>query len=74
MQALTDDFAGHNVDASAALVEGAGFFLARLPATRARMFKALEASLRPTLHNEHYNSVSGDSALHHIGPASSLWT
>ena len=43
LKALLDDFAGHNVDAAAALVEAAGRFLLRLPETETRMANMLEA-------------------------------
>ena len=46
LKALLDDFAGHNVDAAAALVEAAGRFLLRLPETEMRMANMLEARPR----------------------------
>ena len=42
LKALLDDFSGHNVDAAAALVEGAGRFLFRLPESQTRMGNMLE--------------------------------
>jgi len=47
LKALLDDFAGHNVDAAAALVEAAGRFLLRLPETETRMANMLDARPRP---------------------------
>lgn len=43
LKTLLDDFSGHNVDAAAALVEGAGRFLFRLPESQTRMANMLEA-------------------------------
>ena len=41
LKTLLDDFAGHNVDAAAALVEAAGRFLYRLPEAHTRMANML---------------------------------
>ena len=53
LKTLLDDFAGHNVDAAAALVEAAGRFLYRLPETHMRManmldVRSLPATIKPT--------------------------
>ncbi len=42
LKQLLDDFAGHNVDAAAALVETAGRFLYRLPETQTRITNMLD--------------------------------
>ena len=43
---LLDDFSGHNVEAAAALVEGAGRFLFRLPESQTRMANMLDVRAR----------------------------
>ena len=46
LKSLLDDFSGHNVDAAAALVEGAGRFLFRLPESQTRMANMLEVRMQ----------------------------
>ena len=45
LQSLLDDFAGHNVDTAAWLVESAGRFLLLLPETAQRMQNMLEVQI-----------------------------
>lgn len=70
LKALLDDFAGHNVEAAAELLDTAGRFLYRLPETHSRMANMAEVNTCPTheLNGRPTRTHEPSSFYYHFGP------